>query len=155
MTSPTKPGDRGPLKPSEVHALINQHFPEADQQIGPIEIVSCGQGAAVVRLAFEARFARPGGTISGPTMFHLADLASYVAIISDLGERAIDSVTTTLTINFLSRPEPADLIGEVVILRQGRRQVVCDTRIYSGERRVLVAQASCIYALPFGMTPDG
>ena len=148
MTQPTITGQPKPLAPKEVLALIGKHFPKAREQVGAIDVLSCGQGAAVVRLAFEARFARPGGTISGPTMFQLADMASYVAILSDLGEPAIDSVTTTLTINFLARPEPADLIGEVAILRRGRRQVVCDARIYSGNGRILVAQASCIYALP-------
>ena len=152
MTQPTTTSQPKPLAPKEVLALINKHFPESSEQVGPIDILSCGLGAAVVRLGFEARFARPGGTISGPTMFQLADMAAYVAILSDLGGPAIDSVTTTLTINFLARPEPADLIGEVAILRRGRRQVVCDTRIYSGDARTLVAQASCIYALPMSPT---
>lgn len=140
------------LVPSAVSELINRHFPEAYEQIGPIEILSCGDGAAVVQLPFEGRFVRPGGTISGPTMFQLADVTSYVAILADLGEPAIDAVTTTLTINFLARPSPEALTCEATVLRRGRRQVVCDTRIHSGEDRVLVAQASCIYALPSSMT---
>lgn len=148
MTKKTKVERLQSLRPDEVHALITTHFPESDKQIGPIDILSCGNGKAIVRLPFEARFARPGGTISGPTMFQLADLTSYVAILSDLGEPAIDSVTTTLTINFLARPQPDDLFGEVDVLRRGRRLAVCDTRIYSGRTRTLVAQASCIYALP-------
>ena len=148
MTQHTKTEDRAPLRPADVLALIETHFPESRSQLGAIDILSCGQGNAVVRLPFEARFARPGGTISGPTMFQLADMASYVAILSDLGEPAIDAVTTTLTINFLARPLPEDLIGEVSILRRGRRQVVCDARIFSACARTLVAQASCIYALP-------
>ena len=90
----------------------------------------------------------PGGTISGPTMFTLADLTSYVAILGVLGETGIDSVTTTLTINFLARPEPADLVCRVDILRQGRRQIVCEARIFGAEDEKLVAQASCIYAPP-------
>jgi acyl-coenzyme A thioesterase PaaI-like protein len=48
----------------------------------------------------------------------------------------------------LSRPRPEDLICEVEVLRRGRRQVVCDARIFSANDRALVAQASCIYALP-------
>ena len=140
--------ERAELTPGEVRNLINTHFAEARGQLGPIEIVSCGKGEAVVRLTYETRFARPGGTISGPTMFQLADMAAYVAILSDLGETAINAVTMTSTINFLARPLPEDLIGEVSILRRGRRQVVCDARIFSAGTRTLVAQASCIYALP-------
>ncbi|MGI9479255.1 MAG: PaaI family thioesterase [Hyphomicrobiaceae bacterium] len=146
-TNETKP-ESVPLGPQEVMALIEKHFPSNTEQIGVVEIVSCGRGDAVVRLPFNERFTRPGGTISGPTMFHLADMTAYVSILSDLGETAIDSVTTTLTINFLARPSPEDLIGEVTTLRRGRRLSVCDVRIYCGSARTLVAQASCIYALP-------
>ena len=141
-----------PLAPKKVMALIEKHFPSNTEQIGVIEIVSCGHGDAVVRLPFNDRFTRPGGTISGPTMFHLADTTAYVSILSDLGEAAIDSVTTTLTINFLARPSPEDLIGEVTTLRRGRRLSVCDVRIYCGSARTLVAHASCIYALPRSRT---
>ena len=81
-------------------------------------------------------------------MFTLADLTSYVAILGVLGEAGVDSVTTTLTINFLARPEPANLICRVDILRQGRRQIVCEARIYGAKEGKLVAQASCIYAPP-------
>lgn len=141
--------DIGPgLTPGAIEDLFDAHFPEARNQLGPLEIVSCGGGEAVVRLMFDARFVRPGGTISGPTMFQLADMTSYVAILAVLGEAAIDAVTTTLTINFLSRPRPEDLVCEVTTLRRGRRQAVCDARIYSAGARTLVAQASCIYALP-------
>ena len=81
-------------------------------------------------------------------MFKLADLACYVAILGVMGEEAIDAVTTTMTINFLARPLPEDLVAHVEILRRGRRQVVCEARIVSGAEAKLVAQASCIYALP-------
>ncbi len=152
MTQHLRTKDQAPLPATEVLALIEKHFPTARSQVGPIDIVACGGGHAVVRLRYEPRFARPGGTISGPTMFQLADMTSYVAILSDLGEAAIDAVTTTLTINFLARPSPDDLLGEVSVLRQGRRQVVCDARIYSGSARTMVAQASCIYALPAALS---
>lgn len=152
MARPMNTADRTPLSAMAVQALIDQHFPDAPSQVGPIEIVSCGGGEAIVRLRYEPRFSRPGGTISGPTMFQLADIASYVAILSDLGESAIDAVTTTLTINFLARPSPGDLLAEVSVLRQGRRQVVCDARIFTASARKMVAQASCIYALPMAKT---
>jgi uncharacterized protein (TIGR00369 family) len=136
------------LGPAAVGRLLAAHFPEVRVDIGDVEIRHCGDGRADVRLAYEARFGRPGGTISGPTMFKLADLACYVAILGVLGEAGIDAVTTTMTINFLARPLPEDLVCQVEILRKGRRQVACEARIFSGAAEKLVAQASCIYALP-------
>ena len=48
---------------------------------------------------------RPGGTISGPTIFALADVALYVAILAQIGE-VKHAVTTNLNINFLRKPAP-------------------------------------------------
>ena len=128
-------------------ALLERYFPEAADNVGAYDIVSVGDRQAIVRLPYERRFARPGGTISGPTMFTLADMAAYVVILGELGDAAVDAVTTTLTINFIARPRPADLVCRVEILRLGRRQAVCEARIFSSDD-TLVAQASCIYALP-------
>lgn len=146
--------ETGGLEPAAVQHLLDTHFPEARADIGQIDIIVSNGGdlasdaAAVLRLPYEARFARPEGTISGPTMFKLADLACYVAILGRLGETAIDAVTVTMTINFLARPVPGDLMCSVSILRQGRRRVVCEARIHGEDGRRLLAQASCIYALP-------
>jgi len=137
-----------PLSPNQVAALLSEHFATAKDTVGPFEIIDCGNGHATLRMPYHERFARPGGTISGPTMFNLADLGSYVAILADQGEAAIDAVTTTLTINFLTRPPPADLLCEVEVLRRGRRQTVCDIRIISSATGDAVAQASAIYVLP-------
>lgn len=147
LANNTPPARRG-FTPGEVKALLEHHFPQASEGIGPFEIDHCGDGAAHVRMPFDDRFARPGGTISGPTMFKLVDLGAYVAILGVRGDEAVDAVTSTLTINFLARPQPADLYAVVETLRQGRRQWACEARVYSGEERLLVAQASCIYAMP-------
>ena len=46
---------------------------------------------------------RPGGTVSGPVLMSVADIALYVAILGKLGIIAL-AVTTSFTINFLRRP---------------------------------------------------
>lgn len=143
-------------RPLAVQTLLDGHFPTAKDDVGEIDIVSCGDGAAVVRLPYQDRFARPGGTVSGPTMFKLADIACYVALLDELGAAGIDAVTVTMTINFLARPAPGDLTCRVSTLRRGRRQAVYDVRIFGASNgqmdglddATLVAHASCIYALP-------
>ena len=47
-------------------------------------------------MAADERTVRPGGTISGPAMFMLADVAVYVAILGAGGRRALQAVTTNL-----------------------------------------------------------
>ncbi len=49
---------------------------------------------------------RPGGTVSGPSLFALADVAAYAAILAHIGPVAL-AVTTNLNINFLRSPPPA------------------------------------------------
>ena len=91
---------------------------------------------------------RPGGTLSGPTMFTLADFSIYVAIIATLGEPGIAAVTTTLTINFLAKPAPRDLVSVVRLIRVGRRLAVGEAQLFSDGAAEMVAQATASYALP-------
>ena len=45
---------------------------------------------------------RPGGTVSGPTLMTVADLALYVAILGEIGIVPL-TVTTSLSMNFLRK----------------------------------------------------
>ncbi|MDP6346454.1 MAG: PaaI family thioesterase, partial [Alphaproteobacteria bacterium] len=97
------------------------------------------------------RHLRPGGTIAGPTMMALADCVVWLAIIATLG-RGEAAVTTNLNINFMRRPEPADLIAEARLLKLGRRSAVGDVMIYSDDGGDAadhpVAHATLTYAIP-------
>ncbi|NBT32881.1 MAG: PaaI family thioesterase, partial [Rhodobacteraceae bacterium] len=52
----------------------------------------------IMRLLVGERHLRPGGTVSGPSMFALADVAVYLAILSRIGPKAL-SVTTNCSID--------------------------------------------------------
>src|SRR5918998_1095925 len=67
-------------------------------------------GAVTVRLPWAPALARPGGTISGPAMMALADIVLYGVVLSRIGRVEL-AVTTDLTIHFLRRPQPGDLLG--------------------------------------------
>ncbi|MDD9875916.1 MAG: PaaI family thioesterase [Magnetovibrio sp.] len=106
-----------------------------------------GGGAARVRLPFDETMLRPGGTISGPMMFALADVAMYAAILGADGAMRM-AVTSNLNINFLRRPKPGDLVAEAKMLKLGRRLAVIDVSVYSDGQDDPVAQATGTYALP-------
>ena len=55
--------------------------------------------------------ADPGGTVSGPTLMALADCAAWMVIIGQIGPVAL-SVTTSLHIDFLRKPELVDLVAD-------------------------------------------
>jgi uncharacterized protein (TIGR00369 family) len=136
------------LDVARIQALIDARFPQihADGRLFTIEEAS--PRYARVRMTIRDRHIRSGGTVSGPSMFTLADFSVYVAIIGALGEAGIDAVTTNLNINFLAKPEPRDLISAVRLIRLGRRLAVGEAQIYSDGVADMVAHAIATYAVP-------
>ena len=101
-----------------------------------------------VRLATQERHLRPGGTVSGPTMFALADVGVYLAILAMIGPKAL-AVTTNCSIDFMRRPAAgADLIAECRLLKMGRVLAVGDVLIMSEGMEAPVARASLTYSIP-------
>ena len=90
---------------------------------------------------------RPGGTISGPSMFALADVAMYAAVLASTGPIA-HAVTTSLNINFLRKPGQRDMIGEARILKLGKRLAVGEIALHSDGESELAAHATATYSLP-------
>ncbi|MFT6104196.1 MAG: hypothetical protein ACJA1E_000613 [Paracoccaceae bacterium] len=101
-----------------------------------------------VRLITAERHLRPGGTISGPAMFALADVGMYLAVLSRIGPQAL-AVTTNCSIDFMRKPVAgADLICDARLLKLGRVLAVGDALLYSeGDERV-VARAGLTYSIP-------
>ena len=110
-------------------------------------IESVADRRARVRLQIDPRNLRPGGTVSGPTLFTIADFTIYVALIATLGPPAITSVTSNLSINFLLRPSPVDVVADAKLLRIGRRLAYAEVSVYSAGRADMIAHATGSYAL--------
>lgn len=91
---------------------------------------------------------RPGGTVSGPTMFGLADVGVYLAVLAMVGPKAL-AVTTNASMDFMRKPVPdRDLIAETRLLKLGRVLAVGDVLIRSEGMEPPVARASLTYSLP-------
>ena len=123
---------------------LEEVFPQVN---GKIEILQLSNDRALVKLKTSEFDLRPGGTVSGPSMFFLADVTFYIAVLASIGEQPL-AVTTNCSINFMRKPDPFDLIAEAQILKRGSKLVVGDVRIKSGGGNELVAQASFTYSLP-------
>lgn len=139
------------LSVAEITHLVDEHFPQAQEGNGRITVERSDDQLTVVRMAYDDRLMRPGGTISGPAMFKLADFGVYAAILSRLGEAGLQAVTTSMTMNFLSRPQPAALLACVRVLKLGRRLAVSEVYLYSEGLPDIVAHATSTYAIP----PEG
>lgn len=104
--------------------------------------------AVTVRLLQDDRHLRPGGTVSGPAMFALADVSVYLAILSMIGPKAL-SVTTNCSIDFMRKPAAGvDLICQARILKLGRILAVGDCLLFSEGLEDPVARASLTYSIP-------
>lgn len=101
----------------------------------------------MVRAETHAGHLRPGGTVSGPTLFSLADFAAYAVILGHIGPQAL-AVTTNLNINFLNKASPGTLLGHCRILKLGRRLVVTECDITADGSDDLIAHASATYSIP-------
>lgn len=101
-----------------------------------------------IRMKIGDRHLRPGGTVSGPSMFALADVAIYFATLAMIGPVAL-AVTTNISMDFMRKPEAGvDLIAEARLLKLGRSLAVGDVLIYSEGGSDPVARASMTYAIP-------
>ena len=133
------------LTAGEIAAFLEEVFPQIR---GEASIEEIAPMRARMRLHVAERHLRPGGTVSGPAMFMLADVSFYVAVLAMIGREPL-TVTTTLTINFLRKPPATDLIGEARILKLGRTLATGDVLIAAAaDPAVPLAHATTSYAIP-------
>ena len=131
----------------ELAAFLDREFPQIHLGGQTYFVDEVGPLSARMRMAYHHRHIRPGGTISGPAMMALADLALYVAILAHIGPVAL-AVTTSLNFNFLRKPEQRDLIADCRLLKLGKRLAVGDVSIYSQGSTEVVCHATGTYSIP-------
>ena len=129
---------------AEITAFLEKVFPQIDQDF---EIVSLTADEVVVRMNVGDKHLRPGGTVSGPSMFALADVAYYIATLARIGPEAL-TVTTNCSIDFMHKPSASNMIAKARVLKLGRTLSVGDVLLYSEGQGAPVARANLTYAIP-------
>ena len=127
----------------EIADFLAREFPQTK-----CTVVAAGGLAATVRHEVGAAELRPGGTVAGPVLMAVADVALYVAILAEIGIVPL-TVTTGLTINFLRKPVgSAAIIGECRLLKLGRSLAVGEVSLYSEGLDEVVAHVVGTYSIP-------
>jgi len=128
---------------AEIVEFIKTEFPQSKCIIDAV-----GDKSATIRHNIGEAELRPGGTVSGPVMMFVADVALYVAILGEIGIVPL-TVTTSLNINFLRKPA-ADkaIIGVCKLIKLGRTLAIGEVSIYSEGNPDMVAHAVGTYAIP-------
>ncbi len=133
------------MNKDELTVFLDEVFPQIR---GEFVLEEVGDMRLVARLCVQEHHLRPGGTVSGPSMFGLADVAVYAAVMAMIGPKAL-AVTTNCAIDFMRKPKAGvDLIARCELLKLGRVLAVGDVRIYSEGEAEPVARASMTYSIP-------
>lgn len=135
------------MNAKEVNGLLRRVYPQLNDQYDFYQAIEVFPGGCTVRLNADERHLRPGGTVSGPSLFTLADIGGYVCVLSHAGPDAL-SVTTSLNINFMRKAEAGPIDGHCRILKLGKSLMVFDIDIVAGPDRQSVAHATGTYSIP-------
>lgn len=129
----------------ELETYLAEVFPQVRDDF---TIEALDHDSVQMRLNVQDRHLRPGGTVSGPSMFALADVSVYAMVLARVGRQAL-AVTTNGSIDFMRKPAAAtDLIAQGRLLKLGRVLAVGDVLIYSDGDDRPVARSTMTYSIP-------
>ena len=128
----------------DLEKFLEKEFPQVSNNF---KILNTKPNSLSMLMHISDEHLRPGGTVSGPTMFLLADVSFYLVTLSMIGPKSL-TVTTNCSINFLRKPNISDLISETRVLKIGKTLSVGDVLIYSNGIKEPVAHASLTYSIP-------
>jgi uncharacterized protein (TIGR00369 family) len=133
------------ISAEEFEAGVRATIPMSEMFDFKVEHMSAGEAA--LRIVYNDKHVRAGGTVSGPIIMTLIDTALYAACLSLLGLELM-AVTQNLNIHFLRKPGQADLIGRARIIKLGRHSAVGEVWVSSDGKDEPVAHATGTYAIP-------
>ncbi|MFP3382857.1 MULTISPECIES: PaaI family thioesterase [Tritonibacter] len=129
----------------QLMTYLEEVFPQIN---GEFSVDALRPGEITMRLNVQERHLRPGGTVSGPSMFALADVAVYALVLAHLGGEAL-AVTTNASFDFMRKPEGGrDLLGQARLLKLGRTLAVGDVLLFSEGKAEPVARSTMTYSIP-------
>jgi uncharacterized protein (TIGR00369 family) len=127
----------------EIVAFFTAEFPQTKCVVQEV-----GNGGATVTHEVGPDELRPGGTVSGPVLMAVADVALYVAILGEIGIVPL-AVTTSLTINFLRKPAAdKNVVAVCKLMKVGRSLAVGEVSLFSSGSSEPVAHVVGTYAIP-------
>lgn len=143
MSRPSRPQ----MTASELASYLAREFPQINREGRRFVIEATDVHYARMRMIYHDEQLRPGGTISGPAMFELADVTMYAAVLAAIGPVPL-AVTTSMNINFMRKPAARDMIAECRLLKLGRRLAVGEIALTSEGQDEMAAHATATYSIP-------
>lgn len=133
------------LDPATVNETVQAAYPAASGGA----CVAIGADFAVAQRPIDASAARPGGFVSGPAQFGMADAALWYLTFGVLGRVELMALTSDLDITFLRPAQGAVITARAELLSAGSRKIVGTVRVWCDDavdRPSAVAKGT--YVLP-------
>lgn len=134
------------ISPAEIDAFVADSYPAL--AASGVRCLEVAEGEVEVVWPHDESQLRPGGYISGPTQFALADAGLWYVTFTHIGLEAM-AVTADLHITFLRPGRGGDLHARARSVSVGRSRIRGTVDLWVGdERRRLVSHAVGSYAVP-------
>ena len=129
-------------------AQIND-FLASEFQASTNRCEAVGEGWAIALLTVDATSLRPGGIISGPTVFGLCDAALYYACFTVIGLEPM-TLTSEMSIRFLRPARGTEIRARAELHDVGRRSLVGSIVAWTDnvDKPVAVAQGTYVRPRP-------
>jgi acyl-coenzyme A thioesterase PaaI-like protein len=135
------------MTPNDIDALLAREYPQFYAPDKMFETMHVGPATATLRFTPSHAHLRAGGTISGPSLFALADVGAYITLLAHIGP-VVGCVTANLNIHFLNRADPVPVDGIGRILKLGRKLAILDVTIERPDTGQIIAKATTTFAIP-------
>lgn len=133
------------VTPQMINDAVARAFPSAEQ-VGCEDV---GRDFALVRRDVDAGAARPGGLVSGPSQFAIADAALWFLTFGVIDGIELMALTSEMSISFL-RPATGSVIwARAQLLSAGSRKIVGSVKVWCDDHeQAPSAVAKGTYVLP-------
>jgi uncharacterized protein (TIGR00369 family) len=136
------------VDPASVNEMVRREFSGSGNDCHEL-----GDGYAIARHVVLPSELRPGGFVSGPTQFGLADAALWYLVFAAIGRIEPMALTSELSIRYLRPAQGEVLWARATLASAGRRNVVGTVNVWVDDREHKpTATAQGTYALPLPST---
>lgn len=115
---------------ADVNAMLADHFPGAGASCAEL-----GDGWALASTAVPGSAIRPGGFVSGPTQFAVADAALWYLTFTVIGRIEPMALTSEMSIRFLRPAQGATVWARADLASATRRSVVGSVSVWTDDHR--------------------
>ena len=135
------------VTPDEINAFLSGEFSGSGNACEAV-----GDRWAIARMEPSEASLRPGGIISGPTVFGICDAALYYACFTVMGIEPM-VLTSEMSIRFMRPARGQILRAKAVLDHAGRRSLIGTVTAWTDDPTRPVAVAQGTYVAPIAVDP--